>query len=199
VPIAGAAFLPVLLGWPPLLMPVHVVFLEFVIDPACSVAFEAEDSDEEAMRRPPRDPRARLFDGATLLVALGLGASMLAALLLACGWAIAGGRSDEEVRALGFASIVFGNLALILAHRSRDRTVLETLARPNRALWSVVGGALAALAVAIYWPAAAGVFRFAPLGALELSVALAVALLGVFWLEVAKLARRRKDPRRRIG
>jgi Ca2+-transporting ATPase len=190
VPIAGAAFLPVLLGWPALLLPVHVVFLEFVIDPACSVAFEAEQSDEEAMLRPPRDPRARLFDGATLLVALGLGASLLVSLLLACGWAIAQGRSEGEVRALGFAAIVFGNLALILASRSSERTILDTLLRPNPALWWVIGGALAALFAAIYLPAAAQVFRFEPLGMLELGVAIGAGALGILWLEAAKLLRR---------
>jgi len=191
VPIAGAAFLPVVLGWPPLLMPVHVVFLEFVIDPACSVVFEAEDSDEEAMRRPPRTPDARLFDASTLLVALGLGASMLAALLLACGWAIAQGQPENEVRTLGFATIVFGNLALILASRSRERTILATLARPNPALWWVIGGALGALAVAIYLPQAAAIFRFAPLNAVQFSVAFGAGLLGVLWYEAVKMRRRR--------
>jgi len=190
VPIAGAAFLPVVLGWPPLLLPVHVVFLEFVIDPACSIAFEAEHSDEEAMHRPPRDPHARLFDRATLLVALGLGVSMLAALLAACAWAIADGRAEAEVRAIGFATIVFGNLALILANRSRERTILGTLSRPNPALWWVIAGALAALASALYVPAIAQVFRFAPLGALEASVAFGAGLFGVLWLEVFKLLRR---------
>jgi Ca2+-transporting ATPase len=107
---------------------------------------------------------------------------------------VSGGRSDNEVRAVAFAAIVFGNLALILAHRSRERTIVHTLSRPNRALWWVVGGALAALGAAIYVPAAAQVFRFAPLGVLELSVALAAALLGVVWLEAAKLARRQGAP-----
>jgi len=95
------------------------------------------------------------------------------------------------VRALGFATIVFGNLALILAHRSRERTIVATLSRPNPALWWVVGAALAALAAAIYVPPLAAIFRFAPLGALEMSVALVAGLLGVLWLEAAKLARRR--------
>jgi len=129
----------------------------------------------------------------TLAGALAAGASMLAALLLACGWAVASGRSEGEVRALGFAAIVFGNLGLILATRSRERTILDTLWRPNPALWWVVAGALAALAGAIYLPPAAEIFRFARLGALELSVALASGLLGVLGLEAAKLARRRSS------
>jgi len=195
VPIAGAAFLPILLGLPPLLLPVHVVFLEFVIDPACSIVFEAERSDEEAMARPPRDPRARLFDPRTLVLALTLGASMLASVALACAWASATGRSDDEVRALGFAAIVLGNLALILVHRSADRLAIQMLSRANAAFWWVGGGALAALLGALYVPAIAALFRFAPLGAMELAVAAVAALAGAAWIELAKLMKPRARTR----
>jgi Ca2+-transporting ATPase len=64
VPIAGMAFLPLPFAWPLLLYPVHIVFLEFIIDPACSVVFEAESREKDTMRRPPRNPRARLFQPA---------------------------------------------------------------------------------------------------------------------------------------
>ena len=191
VPIAGAAFAPVLLGWPPLLLPVHVVFLEFLIDPACTIVFEAEPSDEEAMRRPPRDPQARLFDGATLLGSLALGAAMLAVLLAACAWGWARGLPEAELRALAFAAIVAGNLGLILAHRSRDRSLFQTLARPNPALWWVLGGAASALALAIYVPAVAGLFRFAPLGPEALGMAVGSALAGIAVFEAVKRLRAR--------
>ena len=191
VPIAGMSLLPLAAGWPVFLFPVHVVFLEFVIAPACSIAFEAEPSDEGAMRRPPRDPRSPLFSAGNLAASLLLGASVLAAVGLASGWAVLSGRGENEARAIGFAAIVFGNLVLILATRSRERTILDTLARPNPALWWVVAGTLAALAFALYLPAAAAVFRFAPLGARELAVALGAGAVGVLWLEAVKLVRRR--------
>jgi Ca2+-transporting ATPase len=191
VPVVGAAFLPIAFGMPPLLLPVHVVFLEFVIDPACSIAFEAEPSEQGSMERPPRDPRAPLFDAGTLVTGLALGASALAAMALVTGWAFAQGRPLDEMRALGFATIVIGNLAMILANRSRERTILGTLARPNPALWWVIGATLAALAAALYVPAAAAIFRFAPLDAPELGIAFGAGLLGVAWLEAVKLARRR--------
>jgi Ca2+-transporting ATPase len=70
VPTVGMSFLPLVFGWPLFLFPVHVVFLEFVIDPACSVAFEAEASEENAMDRPPRDPRRPLFDAQMLATGL---------------------------------------------------------------------------------------------------------------------------------
>src|SRR5215510_12191124 len=61
IPIAGMSLLPVLFGLPLVLMPLHIVFLELVIDPACSVAFESEPADPNIMKRPPRNPRSRMF------------------------------------------------------------------------------------------------------------------------------------------
>ena len=191
VPTAGMSFLPLAFGWPVLFFPVHIVFLEFVIDPACSIAFEAEPSEEGAMDRPPRAPSEPLFSAAMLAGSVTLGASVLLAVCLAYGWAVASGRSEAEARALGFAAIVFGNLALILANRSGERTILDTLARPNPALWWVIGAALAALAATLYVPPLAAVFRFAPPGAAELAAAAGAGALGVLWFEAAKLLRRR--------
>jgi Ca2+-transporting ATPase len=190
VPAAGMSLLPLVAGWPVLLAPVHVVFLEFVIDPACSIVFEAEATEAGVMRRPPRGPRARLFDGRMLGVSLLLGATLLAAVAIAYGWALASGAPPDEARALGFAAIVFGNLALIFVNRSRDRSLAETLRRPNPALWWITLGALAALAAAIYVPAVAALFKFAPLGPAHVGAALLAGLAGVAWYELRKLARR---------
>ena len=186
VPTVGMSFLPLVFGWPLFLFPVHVVFLEFVIDPACSVAFEAEASEDNAMDKPPRDPRRALFDARMLATGLGLGASVLAAVFCIYWWASSAGYSDGELRALGFATIVFGNLALIFANRSSERSIAATLRRPNAALWWVVLGTLAALAAVVYVPSAAGVFRFAPLGIGDLAIALAGGAAGVLWFELLK-------------
>ena len=192
VPTTGMSFLPLVFGWPVILFPVHIVFLEFVIDPACSIVFEAEESDAGVMDRPPRDPRQPLFNLGMLGISLLLGASALAAVLLVSWWGAASGLGEGEQRALGFAAIVFCNLALIHATRSRDLTILGSLARPNAALWWVTGGTLAALAAAIHVPSVASVFRFAPLGAAELAVAAAAGVAGVLWYDVYKLMRPRR-------
>jgi Ca2+-transporting ATPase len=195
VPTAGMALLPLAAGWPLVLFPVHVVFLEFVIDPACSIVFEAEGTERGLMRRPPRDPRAPLFNARMLGESLLLGATMLAAVAAAYGWAVAGGVPLGEARALGFSAIVFGNLALIFVNRSGDRPVVESLRQPNPALWWITAGALTALAAAIYVPPLAAIFRFAPLGVHEIGVALLAGAAGAAWYEVRKLVagRRRGD------
>jgi Ca2+-transporting ATPase len=180
------SFLPLVFGWPMFLYPVQVVFLEFVIDPTCSIVFEAESSERDAMQRPPRDPKARLFDARMLSGSLALGATVLAAVCLAYWWAVAAGRSEGEARALGFTAIVFGNLALIFASRCGERSMLAAFARPNPALWWVVSATLAALAAAVYLPALAEVFRFSPLRAGDVLVALAAGVAGVACFEAAK-------------
>jgi P-type Ca2+ transporter type 2C len=195
VPIAGISFLPLVLGGPIVLYPVHVVFLEFVIDPACSVAFEAESGEAEAMQRPPRDPREPLFSGAMLAASLGLGATVLLAVVLVYAWSLFARLGEDEVRALSFAAIVIGNLALIFAHRSRSQPILGTLARPNPVLWWITLATLAALGAAIYLPPVAAVFRFAPLGTAEIGLACAAGLAGVLWSDVWKRYARRRGAR----
>jgi Ca2+-transporting ATPase len=197
VPIAGISFLPLLLGGPIVLYPVHVVFLEFVIDPACSVVFEAESGESEAMQRPPRDPREPLFSGAMLAVSLGLGATVLLAVVLVYAWSLFGGRGEGEMRALSFAAIVVGNLALIFAHRSQSQPIFATLARPNPVLWWMTLATLAALGLAIYLPPVAAVFRFAPLGAADIGLAFAAGLAGVVWIEGWKRYAARRGARAR--
>jgi Ca2+-transporting ATPase len=191
VPTTGMSFLPLVFGWPPFLFPVHIVFLEFVIDPACSIVFEAEETDQNVMERPPRDPREPLFSMQMLGVSLAIGGSTLVAVFLAYWWGVVSGLADAELRALGFAAIVFANVVMIHAVRSRDLTIVGSLNKPNAALWWITGGTLGALAVAIYLPPAADVFRFAPLSAGALAVAAGAGVTGIAWYEVYKRLRPR--------
>ncbi len=189
VPIAGMALLPVLFGWPPLLFPMHIALLELIIDPACSIAFENEPAERDVMRRPPRDADAPLFGAREVGAALLQGLGVLLAVLLAFAWAH--GRIPEaEARAFAFATLVTGNLALILSNRSSRGSLWTTLHTPNRTLWWMVGGALALLLAALYLPWAVEVLRFAPLPAHELAAAVALGLASVLWFEGVKWARR---------
>jgi Ca2+-transporting ATPase len=198
VPIVGMSFVPLLLGWPVLLYPVHIVFLEFVIDPACSLVFEAESSDRGVMRRPPRNPRERLFSAQMIGVSMLLGLSVLAMVFVACWWSVARGLSDDEVRSLGFAALVWGNITMIHVARSRDRSMLQAWRSSSTVLWWITGAALAALAVAIYVRPVAAVFQFAPLTPPLLAASAAAGVLGPLWYEVYKLRRPRRAHAREL-
>ena len=191
VPITGMSFLPLVFGWPVFLFPVHIVFLEFVIDPACSIVFEAEESEEGVMQRPPRDPADPLFSLQMLGVSLLLGASVLLTVCLAYWWVHRQGLPEAELRSFGFAAIVIGNVAMIHATRSRDRVVFVGSSRPNPALWWITGGTLVALAASIYVSPVADIFRFATLPPGYLALAAAAGIAGVLWYEAYKFLRPR--------
>jgi Ca2+-transporting ATPase len=186
VPLAGMAFLPLALGGSLFLLPVHVVFLEFVIDPACTLVFEAERTEKDAMRRPPRNPQAPLFDLRMLAGSLALGLAMLASVFAVYWWAATSGRDETTARAAAFVAIIFGNLSLLFSMRSRTRTALQTLGERNAALWGIAAAALVALAVTLYLPSAAALFRFSALGPRELALGAFAGVAGVIWYEVCK-------------
>jgi Ca2+-transporting ATPase len=176
VPTAGMSVLPLLLGWPLLLYPMHIVFLELVIDPACSIAFEAEPADRDVMRRPPRAASARLFDRRMLGASLGQGIVVLLGIALLYGGAIGWRIPENEARAMGFTAIVLANVALIFGNRSRRRGVRDVIA-PNTAMWSIACGAVVALALSLYVPALREIFRFGALTPAEIGASAIPALI----------------------
>jgi Ca2+-transporting ATPase len=152
VPIAGMALLAVVLGGPLVLLPVHIVLLELVVDPACSIVFEAEPEEADVMRRPPRRRRARLFDGRTLAGTLLEGAY---ALLVVCAvFAVTryAGYDEEHGRGVVFAALLVTNFALILTNRSTSGGPFAKLGERNPSAWAVVGGATIGLVAALSAP-----------------------------------------------
>ncbi|NWG30413.1 MAG: cation-translocating P-type ATPase [Rhodocyclaceae bacterium] len=178
IPIAGIALLPVLFGWPAVLFPMHIAFLELIIDPACSLVFENEAAEADVMRRPPRDTRQPLFGGATLGRACLQGIVVLTVVLGASASAF-GRLGEEEARAFVFVTLVIANLALIIANRVRGDSFFDALRLPNPMLWMVAGVTLVLLMLVVYVPALASVFRFAPLPGDDLALAAALGIIGV--------------------
>ena len=187
VPIAGLALIPILAKWPLVLMPVHIVFLELIIDPACSIAFEAEPGEPGLMRRPPRDPCEPLLSRRRLILSSLQGASVLLVVILMFVTALHRGETEMNARTLTFATLVIGNLMLILANRSWTRIIAATLRAPNSALWWVVGGAFGVLGVVIYVPFLQSLFRFSALSLLDIAICLAAGVASLVWFEAWKL------------
>src|SRR5512143_1645888 len=115
VPIFGMSLIPVFVAdWPLVLLPVQIAFLELIIDPACSVVFEAEQIDPKVMEAPPRGMNEPMFGPRILTIAALQGLSVFAATLSVFLWAVLTERPDDVVRSATFAALVVGNLALIL-------------------------------------------------------------------------------------
>jgi Ca2+-transporting ATPase len=163
VPIAGLALLPLLAGLPLIFGPVHIAFLEMVIDPVCSMVFEAEAAEDDIMKRPPRAATSPLFSPA--LIAWSLVQGMIAFIPLAVLYVLAIGRGlpEEDARSLVFVSLVLVDLGLVLVNRSFATSVAELIGKANRALVWVSAVTVALLALVLAWPVARNLFRFGPL------------------------------------
>ncbi|MBX7184653.1 MAG: cation-translocating P-type ATPase [Vicinamibacteria bacterium] len=186
VPIAGLALLPLSFGLPILFGPVHIALLEMVIDPVCSLVFEAERDEEDIMRRKPRDPGAPMFGASLIVWSLLQG---VAAFVLVAGiyvTALNHGMPAAEVRALTFFSLVLNIVALIFVNRSFSASVVAAVARPNRALLIVLLAVAFMLSITLVWPWATSLLRFGPLHPNDLAASLGAGALLLLGLEAAK-------------
>lgn len=195
VPIAGMSLLPVVFGWPLVLLPVHILFLQLVIDPACTLVFEAEPEEDDVMRRAPRNPREPLFGSGTLGVGLLEGSCVLLIVLAAFLIALYGWQDDKDARALGFTTLVLANLGLIFANLSWSRTILSTLRSSNFALWSVLGGTMTFLGLVLYVPFLRDLFHFSKLHGHDLVLCFGGGLVSILWFESVKIFKRRSSQR----
>jgi len=186
IPIAGLALLPLLLGLPLILTPIHIAFLEMIIDPACSMVFEAEAEEENAMRRPPRDPKSPLLLRRRILWALLQGFIALAILAGVLISASRMGMPEADLRALVFTSLVLINMGLIMVNRSFESSLVRAIFQPNRPLWILLGGVLSLLGVAVYWQPAQSLFHFGRLHWNDLAICLAVGAISLVGLEGLK-------------
>jgi Ca2+-transporting ATPase len=186
LPIAGMSLLPVIFKWPLALLPVHILFLELIIDPACTVVFEAEADEKDIMNRPPRRLEEPLFGRVMILTGLIQGMGVLAAVLTVYIYTYLNGYGENEARMMSFATIVLGNLGLIFTNRSWVLSILATLRIPNKALWWVTGGAISFLILVISVPYLRGTFQFAELHRWESGVIAVAVIFSVLIAESVK-------------
>lgn len=193
IPIIGLSLLPVLFGLPLLLAPVHIAFLELVIDPTCSVVFEAEEGRADLMQRPPRKGSEALIAWPQMLLALMLGGLTT---LMTMAWYVHlldSGHSVELARTLAFVALVAANAMLILPIRKPRMRWSDLLKGMTRIALIVFAGTLAALALVTWIPAFAQAFSFAVprFDAWLLALGIGLAMVVAFQLSgqlVAKLA-----------
>jgi P-type Ca2+ transporter type 2C len=193
VPIAGASLLPVVLDWPIILFPVHVVFLELIIDPACSVVFETEQEEPDIMNRPPRDPKKTLFSRRSLLLSFVQGIFSLLVVTAVFKIALSQGQTEAGARTLAFITLVISNLCLILTNRSWARSIIATLFVFNKALVWVTAGAVTFLCIVIYVPLLRNLFRFELMHLPDLLICLVAGVLSIVWFELVKYFSNKKQ------
>lgn len=139
VPIIGLTLLPAFnSALPLLLMPLHIILMELIIDPICSVAFESEREERNIMNRPPASTTARFFGLSKIFGSLFQGVLLLAMTLTVYFLSIEEGHSQDEVRTIAFTALIVGNVFLILTNLSASRNIFSILTERNPALWIIL-------------------------------------------------------------
>ncbi len=187
IPIAGVALMPTLLGFPAVLFPVHIAFLELIIDPACSTVFESEEPEAEIMRRLPRKVNQALLGRAQIVWALLNGLALLASVLIVYIAALQVGKSEGVARSMAFVTLVLCNLLLIITNLSRESGLSKFKLHKNRALLFIAGITIALLVTILAVPFLQVLFHFSALDLKECFAAFCLVSIYYVWLELIKL------------
>ncbi len=161
IPIIGLTLLPAFLpSLPLLLMPLHIVFMELIIDPVCSVAFESEQPEKGIMQRKPRNPSDSFFGTPRILLSVFIGLLLLGVVLTVYFLSLHEGHTEGEVRAIAFSALIIGNVFLILTDLSKTRSFLSVFTERNYAATFILLAALLMLFAVIAIPGLQGLFAF---------------------------------------
>jgi P-type Ca2+ transporter type 2C len=191
VPIAGLSLIPVFFADLPLLLwPVHIVFLELIIDPACSIIFEAEKAEKNVMSRPPKKITEKFFNGKKILLSCLQGCGVLAIVLTIYFIYLHLGYSEKEVRAMSFLTLLVSNIAIILSNRSWTMNIFRILATPNKTVKWICGGAVVFLVLILNIPFLMDLFQFERLRFINALICVISGLFSITWFEVYKLMKR---------
>ena len=191
IPIAGMSLFPVMLGWPLLLLPIHIVFFELMMDPTCSLVFEGEAEEPNVMKRPPRPPDDRIFGAAILWLGLKQGVALLIWVLFVYWVTMTIGFTADEARALTFTAMIAGDIWLIFANRSWTRPIRTILFEPNRALGWVLGITTAVLGLGLFVPAIRTLFHFGAVSPAHVALTIAATLSATALLSCLRFFRYR--------
>jgi Ca2+-transporting ATPase len=192
IPIIGLTLVPALFNWlPVLLMPLHIVFMELIIDPVCSIAFETEQEEEGIMSRPPRNPNHQFFGMRKISLSVLKGMLLLLMVIVVYFLSIREGHQPGEARAIAFSSLIIGNIFLILASLSKTRSFIYVIREWNISLVLLLS-ALGLLMLILTVPSLQHIFSFQFPGYRHFITSLAGAGVILLILESIKYVKRRK-------
>lgn len=193
IPIALSSLLAPMLGITPaglFLLPLHVVLLELIIDPTCSVVLERQPAEEDIMDRPPRDPKEQMLTRSGLFKSVLQGLMIFAAAFGTYFWTLSGNpASAPTARAMGLAILMIANLLLVQVNSSSHDFITHSIRRlvRDKIMWLINLGTLAGLAAILYTPLAA-VLKLAPLSWMQMLIVLGMAFASTLWYELVKAA-----------
>lgn len=179
IPIAGLSLIPVLFGLPLLLLPMHIVFLELMIDPACSVVFESGKEANDIMSKPPRDVSEKVFSWIILETAILQGLSILIFSLISFYFIWYQGEFEDKARTTCFVTLIIGNTFLVLKNLSEKKFSLNFIKTMNLPFRILAVSALLLLVAVVYTPFLRNLFHFSEIDFLEFGISVLLGILSI--------------------
>ncbi len=194
IPIVLTVSLPLFLGWiyPHIFTPVHVIFLELIMGPTCSIVYENEPMEKGTMQQKPRKMTDTFLNWKELSISIVQGLIITAGVLVTYQYAIYKGGNEENTRAMVFSTLIFANIFLSLVNRSFIYSIFETLKYKNKLFPIIISATLLMLFMILYIPPFANFFHLESLTWSELLMTILFAILSVFWFEIYKWFKRKR-------
>ncbi|MBL7816728.1 MAG: cation-translocating P-type ATPase [Saprospiraceae bacterium] len=196
IPIILTVALPLILGWvyPAIFTPVHVIFLELIMGPTCSIVYENEPLEKNSMHQPPRPLTTTFLSFKELSLSILQGLVITVGTLFAYTYAVGKGYNEDLTRTMVFATLIIANVFLTLVNRSFYYSLIKTLGYKNHLMVGVNAFSIVLLFALIYMPLFARFFQLSPLSAEQMSISALTGFVCVIWFEVYKWGRRSIAP-----
>jgi Ca2+-transporting ATPase len=193
IPLVLAVFIPLLLGWvyPNIFFPVHIIFLELVMGPTCSIVYENEPIEKDSMLKRPRPFTTTFFNGKELFTSILQGLAITAGVLIVYHIAVFQQGSQAVTRTMVFTTLITANIFLTLVNRSFYYSVTTTLQYKNKMVFWMIAITIAILGLLLFVPPLTKFFEFEALNGKQISTCLVIGTLSVIWYEVVKWNKRR--------
>lgn len=193
IPIILTVFIPLALGWiyPNILSPVHIIFLELIMGPTCSIIFENEPMEKNTMINKPRPFATSFFNWSELTTSIIQGLAITVGTLLSYQYAVYQGLGEDQTRTMVFIVLISANILLTLVNRSFYYSIFTTLKYKNNLVPLMIGITIFITALLLFVPTLTAFFGFKTLTSLNLLIAVLIGFISVIWYEVVKLNKRR--------
>lgn len=191
IPIAAMAMFAPLFNLPPLLLPMHIMLLELIIDPTCSIVFEGEPAEANIMENPPRPPQEPLLTRSLTIKVVLQGIIMFLAAFMPFHYMIDLGISSEYARSFSLITFIVANVTLVLVNRSNTELLYHLIKEKGSKVRLIVNSmALIMVFAIVYIPILNGFFRTEKIGIYPLIIAIVLGFISTGWWEIVKITRK---------
>lgn len=194
IPIILTVFTPLALGWvyPNIFSPIHIIFLEIIMGPTCSIIYENEPMEKNTMFQKPKALTTTFFNWKELSISIVQGLVITAGTLFVYQYSVIRGNDEALTRTMIFTVLIAANIFLTLINRSFYYSIFTTLKYKNNMVLSIIFITIAIVGLILYVKSLTIFFKFDTLSLLQLLTCIAIGFISVIWFEIVKLIKRRK-------